>query len=331
MLRSTFRTIAAATAAALLTAGIVAVSGAPAEATTVVHIQKAPVGSCLAPRVTPKTVAGDWVGGEPFYFAEQSWRLASGNSDTYMNRVPCSSSHAVEIFAAKQLWTSASQIPSPGTTAFTKLITEQIRPFCKAKARQFLGLPSTANPPHTSYWPSKAQATALGNLSVKCAFTDEVPNNDGSSTMYSIGNKSWKYTKDAYFAVTPVAPRVASASLTCAAVVGGGFTVTRKLRVLADQRWMVPTRVDLDGVPFLVAQRLTSPSGDLAVQAFPVQKPSSVQVYVTQTWTVPDGTVDITAPGTVTTRWTTAVGKRVNFAVTTTATAISTTSCTPLV
>ncbi len=326
MLRSTFRPLVAVLATALLSAGVVAVA-APAEAAVVsVHIQKAPVGSCLVPKVKSTTVAGPWVSGEPFYFAEQSWRLASGNSDASMYVAPCTKGHAVEIFAAKQLFTSISQIPAAGTTAYTKLVREKVNPFCAAKARAFLKLPSTAKPPYVAYFPSKAQAKALKSLRLVCAFTDEVGNKDGSSTMYSIGNKTWKYSGKNYFASTPVAPTVGSATLTCEPAVGS-LTITRTLAIKADQRWIVPTSLTFDGISFLDPTTLTTPASIVSTWGYPAQTPSATSLSVAESWSVPAGTLSVTAPGTITTHWFGTTGKALTYTLPTTATTLDTSLC----
>jgi hypothetical protein len=331
MNRSTFRPLVAVLATALLSAGVVAVA-APAEAAIVsVHIQKAPVGSCLVPKVKSKTVAGPWVTGEPFYYAEQSWRLTSGNSDTSMYVVPCTTSHAVEIFAAKQLFTSISQIPSPGTAAYTKLVRDKIRPFCAAKARAFLGLPKTVKPPYVSYFPSKAQAKVLKSLRLVCAFTDEVSTSNGSSTMYTIGNKSWKYSRTNYFGVTPVAPTITAATLTCESS-PAGFTVTRTFALKADQRWIVPARTDLDGIPLLAPTTLTTPAAVAAsTSGYPEQLPSATSLSVSESWSVPGATVEVTAPGSITSRWFSATGRALTYTLPTTATSISMSTCSGVV
>jgi hypothetical protein len=329
MLRSTFRPLVAVLATALLSAGIVAAAG-PAEAAVVsVHIQKAPVGSCLVPKVKSKVTAGAWDSGEPFYFADQSWRLASGNSDTSMYVAPCTTSHAVEIFAAKQLFTSVSQIPAYGTAAYTKLLREKVRPFCAAKARAFLKVPSTVKPPYVAYFPSKAQAKALHSLRLVCAFTFELGNKDGSSTMYTIGNKTWKYSGQNYFASTPVAPTVASATLTCEPAAGGsGLTVTRSFVLSADQRWIGPSRAVDGEAPFLDASTLADPSTvSEAWAGYPAQTPSATTLSVNQTWTVPNGTLSVTAPGTITTHWFGTTGKSLTYTLTTTATTLDTSLC----
>jgi hypothetical protein len=328
MLRSTFRPLVAVLATALLSAGVVA-AAAPAEAAVVsVHIQKAPVGSCLVPKVKSTTDPTFWNGGEPLLWAEQSWRLATGNSDTSMYVAPCTTSHAVEVFAAKQLFTSVSQIPAYGTTAYTKLLREKVRPFCAAKARAFLKVPSTVKPRYAAYFPSKVQAKALHSLRLVCAFTDEAPNSDGSTSMYSIGNKTWKYSGKNYFAFTPVAPTIKSATLTCEpAAGGGGLTITRSFVLRADQRWIVPARVADDGIAFLDPTTLTDPASVVSTSGYPAQAPSATSLTVNESWEVPNGTSSVTAPGTITTHWVGGTFKLLKYTLPTTTTTLDTSLC----